>query len=488
MPDKPAARGGGNRNRVRLKPDATTGTSSPKSHATTGTSSLRRVWQSVWLRGPVVPTTDRDRAFVTIHTLVLHLRPVKVAARAIRFTHTFGLGGSTLVLITLLAATGILLMLGYQPAPGAAYDSVLTIERDVTFGPLVRGVHYWAANLLVVVVLLHMARVLLTGGYHGPRQFNWVVGVSLLGMVLANAFTGYLLPWDQLSYWAITISTGMLGYVPFAGDSLQRVARGGADIGVDTLVLFYTVHTSIVPALLVVVMSLHFWRVRKAGGVVVPADSGADAAVADAGKVMFIPHLLVREVSLALVVAAAVTVAGAAFGAPLGELANPGMSPNPAKAPWYFMGFQELLVHVHPVVAILVVPLAGVLALIALPYVTRDDEPAGTWWLSGRGRRGAAHAAIAAGVLTPLAVVLHDVVGRTWPGGSNWMTDAVLPLAVVGGGGFLAMRVLRARLELSRNELAQTIAVACGVAFAWLTVIGVWFRGPAMALVWPWAR
>lgn len=433
-----------------------------------------------------MPGTDRDRAFVTIHTLVLHLRPVKVPERAIRLTHTFGLGGSSLVLITLLAVTGILLMLGYQPAPGAAYESVLTIERDIAFGPLVRGVHYWAANLLVVVVLLHMARVLLTGGYHGPRQFNWVVGVSLMGVVLANAFTGYLLPWDQLSYWAITISTGMLAYVPLVGGSLQHVARGGEDIGVDTLVLFYTVHTSIVPALLAVVMSLHFWRVRKAGGVVVPVEPGA--AAADGAKVMFLPHLLVREASLALVITAGVMVLAAAFGAPLGEPANPGMSPNPAKAPWYFMGFQELLVHVHPVVAILIIPLAGVLALIALPYVTRDDEPVGTWWLSDRGRRAAALAAIAAGVLVPMVVVLQNQAGRTWPGGTTWMTGAMLPLVALSGGGFVAVRMLRRRLGLSRNEVAQTIAVGCGVAFVWLTAIGVWFRGPGMALVWPWQR
>ncbi len=378
---------------------------------------LKRIWQSIVLRGPVIPATDRDRAFVTIHTLVLHLRPVKVPARAIRFTHTFGLGGSSLVLVTLLAATGILLMLGYQPAPGAAYESIRTIERDIAFGALVRAMHYWSASLLVIVVLLHMARVFLTGGYHGPRQFNWVIGVSLVGLVLANAFTGYLLPWDQLSYWAITISTGMLAYVPGVGAGLQRIARGGADIGVDTLVLFYTIHTSIVPALLVVIMSLHFWRVRKAGGVVLPPAPPGTPPEAEPEKVMFLPHLLMKEVSLALVITAAVTVLATVFGAPLGDPANPGMSPNPAKAPWYFMGFQELLLHVPPVIAIVVVPVTGLLALLLLPYLPHEERPAGWTWLSVR-----------------------------------------------------------------------TVGVACAAAFALLTIVGVFFRGPGMALVWPWAR
>ena len=282
----------------------------------------RRLWQSIVLRGPVVPRTDRDRAFVTVHTLLLHLRPVKVPTRTIRFTHTFGLGGSSFVLISLLAVTGILLMLGYQPAPGLAYESTTTIEQDILFGSLVRAVHYWSANLLVVVLVLHAARVFLTGGYHGPRQFNWVIGVSLLAIVLANGFTGYLLPWDQLSYWAVTISTGMLGYVPGVGHALQRIARGGDDIGADTLVLFYTIHTSIVPTLLVGFMAFHFWRVRKAGGVVVPpAAAGGTGDSADSDepeKVLFLPHLLVREVALALVVTAVTVALGALWAAPLG--------------------------------------------------------------------------------------------------------------------------------------------------------------------------
>jgi quinol-cytochrome oxidoreductase complex cytochrome b subunit len=456
-------------------------------------SVARRIWQSIVLRGPIVPRTDRDRAFVTIHTLLLHLRPVKVPAATLRFTHTFGLGGSSLVLIGILAASGLLLTLGYQPVPVAAHDSILSIENAVTFGPLVRGVHYWSANLLVVVMLLHAARVFFTGGYHGPRQFNWVIGVTLLLVVLANAFTGYLLPWDQLSYWAITISTGMLAYVPVFGAWLQQVARGGSDIGATTLVVFYTLHTSIVPAGLVVLLSFHFWRVRKAGGVVVPPSGAAavtdsTAAAAADEKVFFIPHLLVRELSLALVITAVVVVLGAFAGAPLGELANPGMSPNPAKAPWYFMGLQELLVHFHPVVAVCLLPLAGLAALLLLPYVTSDTEPHGAWFLSGRGRAASKVAAIVALAATLALVVAHEVIVRVWPGGTNWITGGALPVALLGGGSFVFLRVLRARLALTTNELAQAAVVLGAAAFTMLTLVGIWFRGPGMSLVWPWAR
>lgn len=444
---------------------------------------IRRIWRSIVLRGPVIPRTDRDRAFVTIHTLVLHLRPVKVPARAIRFTHTFGLGGSSFVLIGLLVLSGLLLTIGYEPSPDTAYASIVRLERDVTFGPLVRGVHYWAANLLVIVLGLHAVRVLLTGGYHGPRQFNWVVGVSLLGLVLANAFTGYLLPWDQLSYWAITISTGMLAYVPLAGETLQRAARSGADIGAPTLVLYYAIHTSLIPALIATALALHFWRVRKAGGVVLPpGDEDARHTVT------FVPHLLLREFSLAMMVVAAVVLLAAAAGAPLGQAANPGMSPNPAKAPWYFMGLQELLVHLHPAVAVFVLPAAGVMALLLLPYVTDDDEPSGSWGLSPRARRAAVAAALVALVATPAAVIASDALSRWRTGAPGFLAGGVAPLALAAAAGFALVRTLRIRLALGRNETAQTIAVLCLTAFAVLTAVGIWFRGPGMALVWPWHR
>jgi quinol-cytochrome oxidoreductase complex cytochrome b subunit len=443
----------------------------------------RRVFRSAMLQGPIVPRSDRERALVTVHTAVLHLRPVRLPARTLGWSHTLGLGGSSLVLVGILAASGVLMMLAYQPVPGIAYDSVLVVENAIRFGSLVRGVHYWSANLLVVVVLLHLSRVFLTGGYHGPRQFNWVVGASLLLVVLVNAFTGYLLPWDQLAYWAVTISTGMLAYVPIVGPLLQRVARGGADVGPDTLVLFYTIHTSIVPASLVVLMAFHFWRVRKAGGVVVPPPPAGEPP-GDGEKVLFVPNLLMREVAQAFVVLAVVVVLGAAFGAPLGDRANPGLSPNPTKAPWYFEGLQELLVHFHPVFAVLVIPLVAGLFFVLLPYFTDDEEPVGVWLLSRRGRRSAAVAAAAALVATPLAVVLHEKLGATAAG---WVTGGLVPLAVVAVAAVGFARLLKRRLALSRNETVQAVAILLATAFAVLTLIGVFFRGRGMALRWPWS-
>ena len=447
----------------------------------TGAGLLRRIWGSVF-PGPVVPKTDRERAWVTFNTLVLHLRPVRLPARTLRWSHTAGLGGSALVLAAVLMATGMLMMLVYQPVPGVAYDSIVTLRDGVLFGPLVRGVHYWSANLLMVVVLLHLARVLLTGGYHGPRRFNWVIGCALAAAVAAAGFTGYLLPWDQLSYWAITISTGMLAYVPAIGGDLERVVRGGAEIGPETLINFYTFHTTLVPVALIALMAWHFWRVRKARGVVVPPARPGEPE-GDGERVLFLPHLLAREVSQALVLVALVVVLAAAFGAPLGERANPGMSPNPAKAPWYFVGFQELLIHFHPVFAVVVMPLAAAVGLLLLPYLTSDDEPAGAWFLSATGRRSAALAAGLALGATPLLVVLDE---RSGGGAAGWIAGALAPGLVLAAVVVAAFFVARRGLGATLNESVQAVTVLLAVAFAVLTAVGIWFRGEGMALVWPW--
>ena len=443
---------------------------------------LHRVWRSVF-RGPIVPVTDRDRRWVVFNTLLLHFRPTQLPEKTLRFTHTFGLGGMSLILILLLFTTGILMMFVYQPSPEVAYESITSLQDDVLFGSLVRNTHHWSANLLVGIVLLHLLRVYLTGGYHAPRQFNWVVGLVLLLFILVANFTGYLLPWDQLSYWAITISTAMLAYVPWVGERLQLLARGGSEISSATLIGFYTIHTTVVPAVLIVVSALHFWRVRKAKGVVIPRRSG-EAVDDKPAKVLFRPNLLTREAAVACVLVAVVVLVSVLWNAPLGAEANPGMSPNPAKAPWYFLGFQELLLHFHPVIAVVLMPLALALFLAALPYIRYREDLSGVWMMSPAGRRAGLAAVVTGLVVTPVAIVVDEL--RSAPTDLSTGVSGILPLVAVVAVIVVFVLALRRWLVLPKEETVQAIVILLLVSMVVLTVTGVWFRGAGMSLVWPW--
>ncbi|UCF21469.1 MAG: cytochrome b N-terminal domain-containing protein [Gemmatimonadota bacterium] len=448
---------------------------------------LTRVWRSI-VRGPVVPRDDRDRKWIVVNNLILHLRPLQLPAKTLRYTHTFGLGGMSLVLFLLLAATGILLMFVYEPTPERAYGSILTLQNEVLFGKLVRSIHHWSANFLIAIVALHLLRVYFTGGYVAPRQFNWVIGLFLLFCVLASNFTGYLMPWDQLSYWAITISTSMIGYVPLAGDWLQRVVRGGPEIGSATLINFYTLHTTIIPVTLVLLMAWHFWRVRKAHGVVVPR--GADEEPDEKPeRVLTLPNLLLREFVVATVLVAFVMVFSVFVNAPLDEAANPGMSPNPAKAPWYFVGIQELLLHVHPLFAVLIVPLLVAVALFLIPYLRYEKDTSGIFLMSREGRRSAAIAAAAALVVTPVYILIDEWwidFGGWLPGLAPVIGNGLLPAAIGAAALLTFYAFIKKRFAVANNEAIQASFVFLAVAFTILTVTGVWFRGSGMALVWPW--
>jgi quinol-cytochrome oxidoreductase complex cytochrome b subunit len=336
------------------------------------------------------------------------------------------------------------------------------------------------------VTLLHLLRVFYRGGYLPPRQGNWFVGVALLLLVLACAFTGYLLPWDQLAYWAITISTGMLEYVPIAGEALLRAARGGADIGPATLARFFVLHVAILPIAVLGLLALHFWLVRKVGGVILPEDAG-DQASPRGPLVPTSPDLTRREGTASLVVFAAVMLLAAAWNAPLLAQANPGMSPNPAKAPWYFMGVQELLVHLHPAFGAVAVPLLALALLVALPSLGGGERPSGRWFGSPRGARLALGAAALAVVVTVGAVVANEPLRRAKP----WLPG--LPPAVRGGAipllvaaGLVALVAWAARRRGgTRLEAVQAAFTFVAVSFAVLTVVGVVFRGQGMALVIP---
>ncbi len=335
--------------------------------------------------------------------------------------------------------------------------------------------------------MLHLLRVYFTGAYHPPRQFNWVVGLSLLLCIVIQNFTGYLLPWDQLSYWAVTISTGMLGYVPWVGAWVQEVIRGGPEIGRATLLTFYAFHTTVVPALLVGLMAWHFWRVRKAGGVVVPRGPGEDPT-GDLERVLTVPHLLAREVVVALVLVGVVMVFSLIANAPLADAANPGMSLNPAKAPWYFVGIQELLLHFHPLLAVLVLPLVAVMGLLLIPYLLYERDTSGVFMMSRKGRTMAAIAAVTALLATPLWILLDEY----WVDLAAWLpivplsvSTGLIPAAVLLAVIWGFFTALKTRFSTSNDEAIQACFVLVLVGFAVLTVTGVWFRGPGMALVWP---
>jgi len=394
----------------------------------------------------------------------------------------------SLVLFMLLAGTGLLMIFVYEPSPERAYQSIQFMQQEILFGRLIRGVHYWSANLLVAVVALHILRVFLTGAFHGRRRSNWIIGLGLLFLVLLSGFTGYLLPWDQISYWAITICTEMLGYMPGFGETLQRVILGGAEIGSATVINFYALHTIVVPLSLVGLMTWHFWKVRRAGGVVIPRTVDGNFR-AGAAQVPYNPNLMFREIAVGLTLIAVVLLIAIFFEAPLGEPANPGLSPNPAKAPWYFIGLQELLVHFHPLFAVFVIPLLLAGALVWVAFLQYDMNLSGNWFLSQKGQRMAAVAAGTALLFTPLWILVDEFAigpGGWIPGTAPVISSGLIPFAIFVAAIVAFYVFLKRVFDASKNELVQALFVLFVMSFVVLTITGVWFRGAGMALVWPW--
>ena len=221
------------------------------------------LWKSMYMNP--YPRDRRTRGLAVLNSLFLHLHPGRITRQALTFRYTFGLGGTSFFMFILLTITGIVLMFYYIPAVPEAYFSVEELHTSVAFGQFFRNIHRWAAHAMVLLVFLHMVRVFYTGAYKPPRQFNWVIGVVLLVLTFLMSFTGYLLPWDQLAYWAVTVGTNMAGATPFIGDKLKFLLLGGYDINQNTLIRWYTLHVFALPLVAAVFMGMHFWRVRKDG-------------------------------------------------------------------------------------------------------------------------------------------------------------------------------------------------------------------------------
>ena len=226
-----------------------------------------RVWRSFFRHG--WPDNPLDRSLVMTSNVFLHLHPVKVNRKSLKWTYSFGLGVISAILFGVLIFTGVLLMFYYVPSVERAFSTMKEIQFEVPLGQFTRNMHRWAAHAMVLAVALHMARVFYTAAYKPPREFNWIIGVVLLILTLGTSFTGYLLPWDQLAFWAITVGTNIAGYAPIVGKPLSEVLLGSTEVGQNTLIRFYTLHIAVLPLLIIFFISIHVWRVRKDGGLAI---------------------------------------------------------------------------------------------------------------------------------------------------------------------------------------------------------------------------
>jgi quinol-cytochrome oxidoreductase complex cytochrome b subunit len=396
-----------------------------------------RVGRSIFRVG--LPCSNLERAQVAISSFFLHVQPAKVNRRALKFRTTLGLGLISLYLFFILIVTGVLLMFYYVPSTDNAYQNMKDLEFVVTAGQVLRNMHRWAAHLMVLCVILHLCRVFYTGAYKAPREFNWVLGVGLFLLTLALSFTGYLLPWDQLAFWAITVGTNIAGYAPLVGKKLEFLFLGGHTVGESALIRFYVLHVVVLPGFAALMIAIHIWRVRKDGGLASPGEPGPIqeeltptqlpptktyglmelargttpmVGIKPEEEVFAWPNLVFREILLFLATLAVVLALAIWWNAPLEEIANPVHPPNPAKAPWYFLGLQELVSY-SALWGGVIVPALIVFALLLLPYLDRRREGIGVWFARER-----KVALTLFSIALAVAVVL-TVVGTAFRG-PNW--------------------------------------------------------------------
>ncbi|MEZ4868427.1 MAG: cytochrome bc complex cytochrome b subunit [Caldilineaceae bacterium] len=311
---------------------------------------------------------------------LLHIKPTYYHESVTRFTHTFRLGLLSTYLFFIETITGIYLMIWYAPSPDRAYTDMIRLLSNVPYGQFMRDMHRLGAELMVAIVTLHMVRTYLTGSYKAPRQFTWFTGVILLVVTLFLSFSGYLLPWDQLAFWAVTIGTSMAEAVPpkIIGETVNLLARGAPDIGANGLLRFYLLHVLFLPLILILFFFVHYYKVVHFG-ISLPANEeevGQDTAnkVPADRRVYFLPDVMIDETSFLLAVTA-IMVAWVTFyfQAPLESIANPQSTPMHTVAPWYFYWLQGMLKIADKMIAGVILPGVLLVLLMLIPYL--DPNP-----------------------------------------------------------------------------------------------------------------
>jgi quinol-cytochrome oxidoreductase complex cytochrome b subunit len=487
----------------------------------------RRLLDAMFRSGK--PGTDRTRSTFVFGNVFLHLHSVRTHRWNLRWTTTMGLGIATTAAFLITLVTGVLLMFYYKPYPDVAYDSIKDIHFVVPTGRFIRNIHRWAANVMVVTVILHMARTFYTAAYRKPREFNWLIGMGLFVTTLGLSFTGYLLPWDQLAYWAITIGaniaqsprevTDALNITEwFDPGGLQKLLLLGSDtVGEESLIRFYLLHVMLLPLILVALMAVHFWRIRKDGGMARPADADKrlearneetypvfteapaktyQLAAIVRGKtpvvgrgpentVPSMPHLFYAELGVLMLTTFICIALSLVSDAPLKELANPSVPENPAKAPWYFLGLQEMVAF-SAFMGGIGIPTIVIIGLGLIPFLDREEAGTGEWF-GGPGGWPLVKQAITVGL--GASILIEALVIRFgWI--REWFLDAPqLLITLINPGtaltlvyGLYSVWLVRRYNSTRAGALGLFTVFLCG--FVVLTIIGVYFRGPNWVFYW----
>jgi quinol-cytochrome oxidoreductase complex cytochrome b subunit len=487
----------------------------------------KEMWRSLFRGGR--PTTDRSRSTFVFGNVFLHLHSVRTHLWSLRWRTTMGLGIAALAAFLITLVTGVLLMCYYKPYTDVAYQSIKDIHFVVPTGRLIRNIHRWAANVMVITVILHMARVFYTAAYRKPRQFNWLIGIALLATTLGLSFTGYLLPWDQLAYWATTIGaniaqsprevTDALGITQhFDPGGFQRQLLLGSDVvGAEALIRFDLLHVMVLPLVLVALLAVHFWRIRKDGGLARPDDADQRlsgrlrktypvfteepqktyhlAAIvrgrtpwvdrSPENTVPSMPHLFCAELAVFMLTVLVCVALSMVADAPLKELANPDVPENPAKAPWYFLGLQEL-VSFSAFMGGTVIPAIVLVGLGLIPFLDREEAGTGRWFGGPGGRRLATEAVLFAFATTLAVEALVIRFGwlREWfPNIPQLVITAINPGTILTAlyAGY-SLWLVKRHNSTRAGALGLFTCFLCG--FLILTVIGTYFRGPNWAFYW----
>jgi quinol-cytochrome oxidoreductase complex cytochrome b subunit len=510
--------------------------SSPAGAAPSPTSALRRLGsnflKSPWrFRESLIrhgrPTSDRAASQAVFGNVFLHILPTRIHRYSLRIRATLGLGIITLVLFFLLVLTGIALMVYYKPSTELAYDSMKELRYVVPTGRFMRNIHRWSAHGMVLCVILHMARAFYTAAYKGARQFNWVVGMVLFVLTLGLSFTGYLLPWDQLAFWAVTVGseivhsprevTDALGVTSWldVGGFLKRLLLGANHVGQEALNRFYLLHVMVLPILMSILLVVHFWRIRKDGGLTRPASAdeippdlvtgtrpessptktyglmavvrGKTPAVDRSliNTIPTLPHGLYAIAALSMFTLAVMLCLGYFFDAPLKGMANPTVPENPAKAPWYFLGLQELVSY-SAFTGGIGIPAIAVLGLMLVPFLDREEEDVGVWFSGPRGRRVCL--ATTAFTLAVVIGMLAFTVRSGWL--RNWFPEIPqIVITLVNPGivllvAFMAWSFAVTARTNSTRMGALAIFTCFLVSFVILTYFATVHRGPNWGFYW----